>query len=81
MTDLHYVSLTDQRILLLASTDGTFGQMAVSSNRKVTLSGSVPPVRSGLKQTYARQGAGRRYVRSAESHRFIYNLSGMPMLL
>jgi hypothetical protein len=80
LTDLHYVGLTDSTgYLLLASTDGTFlARWQYPPAEKVTFYQvkRAPPVRSGLKQTYARPGVLVADMYDQQSRTvFIYNLS------
>lgn len=80
LTDLHYISLTDSTgYLLLASTDGTFlANWQYPPGEKVTFYQvkRAPPIRSGLKQTYARPGLLVADMYDQQSRTvFIYNLS------
>jgi len=80
LTDLHYIGLTDSTgYLLLASTDGTFlARWQYPPVEKVTFYQikRAPPIRSGLKQTYARPGVLVADMYDQQSRTvFIYNLS------
>ncbi len=80
LTDLHYISLTDSTgYLILASTDGTFlanWQYPPAKNVTFYQIKRAPPVKSGLKQTYARPGllVADMYDQNSRTV-FIYNLS------
>ncbi len=80
LTDLHYIGLTDSTgYLLLASTEGTFfARWQFPPGEKVTFYQvkRAPPIKSGLKQTYARPGVLVADMYDQENRTvFIYNLS------